>query len=94
MVPARRIVPGILHVDADIVAAFDLDAVHGEHEILGGRNPDHALRSLRRGRCSSDVNDVLRQECPLLSETSKAAWLFKRTHFGQELCEDASAGSA
>src|SRR6267378_2860416 len=61
---ARRIFPGILDVNAGIVAAFDFDAADGEVEVglgnlqhalrrggggFGGRNFDNGLRNRRPG---------------------------------------------
>ena len=36
MVASRRVLPGILHIHANITETFDLDAVDFEREIRGG----------------------------------------------------------
>ena len=42
VVAAGRSFPGILHVDAFIVHAFNLDAGHAE-DIVGGRDQEHIV---------------------------------------------------
>src|SRR2546422_7103476 len=42
VVTARRVLPRVLHVHADVVASFDLDARDLEAEARC-RNPDHAI---------------------------------------------------
>ena len=61
MVAAGRVFPGILHVHADIVAAFDFDAVDFESESAAG-NADHAVGALRGAGGGLDGHDLLRQE--------------------------------
>src|SRR4029077_6495356 len=62
---ARRIFPGILHVDADFVVAFDLDSRDLEFEFRAWK-PNHARRSGARTPCRRDLHQLLWQNLPLM----------------------------
>ena len=62
---ARRVFPGILHVQPDPVGSFDLDAGHLEIEFAGG-HVQHARR-VHGGRLGGrGLHHALRQEAPLV----------------------------
>ncbi len=64
VVTARRVFPGILDVDSNVVKAFGLDAANLESKI-GCRNFDHAGGRAGCGRARGDWDDLLREELPL-----------------------------
>jgi len=82
---ARRILPGVLHVDSGIVAAFDFNAPHGKIKIALG-NFDHAGRRRIGGFSRRNFDDGLRNRGP-------GAWIiaqrFARTlgHEGKKFAE-------
>ena len=57
--------PGILHVDADIVVPFDLDALHLEIEIAAG-NLHHALGRGGGRSVGCDLDQFLRHVLPFM----------------------------
>ncbi len=59
----RRVLPGILNVDAGIVAALDFEATDGEVEIAFG-DFDHAGRRRSSGFGRGNLDDGLRHRRP------------------------------
>ena len=67
METARRILPGILDIDSDIVKALNLNSRNPKGKLPGGDLYHFCWRGGGRfGR--SDLNDLLRQDLPLIGE--------------------------
>ena len=66
-----RVFPGILHIDADVVATFNFDSLHFEHGISAG-NFDHAAAAPRAAAWCFDFNHLLRQRIPFVEHRQES----------------------
>ncbi len=70
MMPACLVFPGILHIHADVVIAFDLDS--GDSKLkVAARNAHHARREPGRFRSLLQSPPLLRQRVPFVRKTAQ-----------------------
>ncbi len=66
----RTVLPRILHVDADVVVAFDLSAPHRE-QIAAAIDADHALRHGMGRSCGRNLDEGLVGLLPFVGEAGQ-----------------------
>src|SRR5207249_5653460 len=67
---ARCVLPRHLHVEADVVSAFNLNPGHAKLEVARG-NLYHSLRIRRCGGGGGNLDKLLWQEVPLMGVTGE-----------------------